>query len=59
MPGSDRVSRAREITLTFFVMYLSSLKPKYCASLNSHTISDNLIIFSGDIYQAKKCHTQK
>ena len=45
---------ASETTLTFFVMYLSPLKPKSCAGHNSHdTVSDSLIIFGRDIYQVK------
>ena len=48
------MSRAREITLTFFVMYLSPLKPKSCTGHNSHTVSDEFILFDSDIYQVKK-----
>ena len=47
------MSRAREITLFLFVMYLSPLKPKFCTDHNSHTVSDNLILFDRDIYQVK------
>ena len=47
------VSHARETTLTFFIMYLSPLKPISCAGHNSHTVLDNLIIFGRDIYQVK------
>ena len=39
------MSRARETTLTIFVMLLSLLKPKSCAGHNSQTVLDNLIIF--------------
>ena len=35
--GPEAVSHARKSTLTFFVMYLSSLKPKSYAGHNSHT----------------------
>ena len=38
--GSEEVSRARESTLTFFVMYLSPLKPKSLEGHNSHTVRD-------------------
>ena len=41
------MSHARWTTLTFLVMYLSPLKPKYCAGHNSHTVRDNLIIVGG------------
>ena len=44
---------ARETTLTFFIMYLSPLKPKSCAGHNSHTVKDNLIIFGRDAYQVE------
>ena len=47
------MSYARETILTFFVMYLSLLKPKYCAGHNSHSVRDNLIIFGKDMYQDK------
>ena len=40
-----------ETTLIFFVMYLSTLKPKSCADHNSPTVWDNLIIFGRDIYK--------
>ena len=42
------MSRAREMTLTFFVMLLSPLKLKSCAGHNSHTVCDNMIIFGRD-----------
>ena len=47
------MSPTRESTLTFFIMYLSPLKPKSCAGRNSHSVLDNLIIFDRDIYQVK------
>ena len=49
------MSHARETTLTFFVMYVSSLKPKSCTGHNSHTVSGNLISFdiSLHVYQVK------
>ena len=40
---------ARETPLIFFVMYLSPLKPKSYTCHNSHTVSDNLILFDRDI----------
>ena len=43
------MSFARETTLSFFVMYLSPLKPKSCAGHNSHIVSYNLIILGRDI----------
>ena len=45
---------------TFYLIYLSALKPKACAAHNSHTVRDNLIIFSRDIYQVnKECRMQE
>ena len=41
-------------------MYLSPLIPKSCASHNSYTVWDNLIVFGMDIYQVKKvCSMQE
>ena len=31
------VTRVRETTLIFFILYICTLKPKSCASHNSHT----------------------
>ena len=42
------MSRARETTPTFFVMYLSPLKQRSCAGHIFHTVCDNMIIFGGD-----------
>ena len=36
-----------------FVMYLSSLKPKFCAGHNRYTVRDNLKL-GGDIYPVKQ-----
>ena len=57
---TSRGSHARDTTLTFFVIYLSPLKPKSCAGHNTHTVRDDLIIFGRDIYQVKQeCHLQE
>ena len=45
--------RARETTLTLFIMYVYLLQLKSYAGRNSHAVLDNLIIFGGDIYQVK------
>ena len=47
------MSRARDTTLNFFIMYLSHLKPKSCAGHNSHTVRDKFIIFGRDMLQVK------
>ena len=47
------VSRAIETILTFLVIKLSPLKPKYCAGHYSHTVCDNLKLFGRNIYQVK------
>ena len=43
-----------------FPMYFISPEAESCAGHNSHTASDNLIIFDRDINQVKqKCHMQE
>ena len=48
---------ARETTLTFFLMYLSPLKPKSCAGYNFHAVRDN-VIFDRDI-SSQECRMQE
>ena len=48
-----RTSRHVACKKVYFHFHLSLPKPKYCAGHNSHTVSDNLIIFGRDIYQVK------
>ena len=47
------MSRARDTTFSFFVLYLSPLKWKSCAGHNSLAVRDNLTVFCRDIYQVK------
>ena len=43
----------QERQLTFFAMYLFSLKPKFSAGHNSQTVWDNLIIIGRNINRVK------